>query len=77
MKAALLLVIQSELVQLLVTHGIITPTYDFDDTKLNSVPADAQLVADIEAVFVKHGVTVPAKVDSIIKMLPLLAMLIR
>ena len=77
MKPAQPLEIASDVIQLLVTRGFITADHDFDSTKIDSVQEDAQMAADIEAIFIKHGVSVPTKMNSIIQMLPLLAMLIR
>jgi hypothetical protein len=75
MKPGTLLAIFADLVALLTAQGFITAAGDFDDTKLNTIEEILSLTSGVEALLAKHGVVVPAKVDAILKILPLLAAL--
>lgn len=74
LNAAQLLLIVAEILDTLKTDGFLTPT-GFDDTKLQSVQDVLLLATTIEGILTKHGVTVPPKIDAVIKALPLLVAL--
>ncbi len=76
MKAGTLLFIVSDVIALLQVRGILAPTGDFDESKLDTVQEDTQLAADVEAILVKRGVSVPGRVDAIIKALPLITLFV-
>lgn len=77
MKAGTAQFIISDVTALMVTRGILLPNGDYDETKLDTLQEDTQFAADVEAILVARGVPVPAKVDAIIKALPLLGLFIR
>ena len=70
MGAAQLLVIFAELVQGAVQVGVIDA--DGSGFTAPTPQQDAELAAMAERVLKAHGVTVPAKVDAVIQMLPLI-----
>ena len=72
MNAAQLVLLIRDLITLLETDGILTPT-GFDSTKLDTIAEDVAFAAQVEALLKKHGVLVPGQVDRIIQLLPLLA----
>lgn len=76
MNAAVLLLIIRDVINLLESSLVLTPT-GFDDTKLDTLQEDAVFAAAVEAILTKHGVHVPGNVDRVIQLLPLLAGFIR
>lgn len=77
MKAGTLLFIVKDVIGLLQSSGVLTAAGDFDDTKLDTIQEDTAFAAGIEAILKAHGVDVPEKVDTIIRILPLVASFVR
>ncbi len=77
MNAGTLLFIVADVVALLETKAILLPDGRFDAAKLDTLQEDLAFAADVEEVLKGHGVNVPARVDSIIKLLPLIASFVR
>ena len=76
MKLGTGLFIASDVIALLKTRGILLPSGDFDETKLDTLQEDAQFAADVEAILVRYGVHIPGKAHQIIQALPLLGLFI-
>ena len=75
MNAGQLLLIIAEIIDALKTKGIITVNGIVDD--LGNVTNDVELAAIVETALTNNGITVPSKVDQIVKMLPLILGLIQ
>ena len=69
--------IAKDVIELMETSGIIQPSGDFDETKLDTLGENASFIAGIEGILIHHGVAVPGKIDKIIKALPMLALFVR
>ncbi len=63
--------IVKDVIILMETSGIIQPSGDFDETKLDTLQEDAAFAAGVEQILIQHGIAVPGRVDKIIKALPL------
>lgn len=73
MKAGTLLLILADIIEALKTAGYITPTGDFDDTKVNDLSSDLALVGVIETILKARNVAIPSKIDQVLQVIPLLA----
>lgn len=73
MNAGTLLIVVKELIALLLNRGILLPDGSFDQTKLDTIEEDLAFASAVEAILKAHGLNVPAKVEQIIQILPLLA----
>lgn len=72
MNAGTLLKLIADVIDLLEAKGVITPSGDFDQAKLDTVQEDLDFAAAVEDLLKAYGLNVPTRVDSIIKILPLL-----
>jgi hypothetical protein len=77
MNAGLPLIIAADLSDVLQTKGILLPDGAFDQTKLDTISEDLDLVAAIEAVLKRHGLVLPAGIDEILQLLPVIAAMFR
>lgn len=77
MQAGTLLLILSDCVGVLKSQGFIATDGSFDETKFNDIPTDLALAAAVEGVLKAHGVTVPTKVDQVLQLIPLVAVLFK
>jgi len=77
MKAGTLLQILAEIIAVLKTDGYIDAAGDFNEAKFNDIPSDLKLAGDIEAILKKYGVAIPAKIDQLFQVVPLVAGLFR
>lgn len=77
MKAGTLLFIVADVVALLSARGILLPSGDFDEAKLDSIQEDVELAAAVAAVLEQHGVNVPDRVQRILAIVPLVAGFVR
>lgn len=73
MKAGTLLLVIADVIQVLETKGLILPDGSFGD--FGSIENDVELVNSVEDVLIQHGLDVPEKVVSIVKLLPLIVKL--
>ena len=76
MNAGQLLLIVRDLIALLVADGVLKPDGTFDQTTLDSLQEDLAFSAAVEQVLVAHGLAIPAKVQQVIDLLPLVAALV-
>ena len=77
MKAGTLLLVIKDVITLMESAGIVLPTGEFDETKLDSLQEDAAFAAAVAGILEAHGVNVPDRVENAIRILPLLAAFIR
>lgn len=75
MKAGTLLCILADVINLLKTNGMITPTGDFGD--FSNIQQDTNLIKGIESILSQYKVTVPNRVDEILALIPAIANLIK
>lgn len=68
--------IAKDVIILMETSGILPPSGEFDETKLDTLQEDAAFAAGVEAILVHHGIAVPGRVDKIIKALPLIGLFV-
>lgn len=76
MNAGILLKIVRDLINLLEATALLLPDGAFDSTKLHTIQEDAAFAAGVERVLKANGVDVPARVDWVIQVIPLIAALI-
>lgn len=77
MNAGQLLLVTKDIIALLEERGILLTSGAFDEAKLDTVQEDVAFAQAIEVVLAKHGVNVPHRVDAILQIIPLLAMVIK
>jgi hypothetical protein len=70
------LLLARDVITLLEHNGILLLDGTFDQTKLDSIQEDVEFAASVEGVLKIHGLDVPAKVDRVIALLPLVAGLV-
>lgn len=75
MKAGILLMVVADTINLLKGKGLITLDGEFGD--FSNIAGDLEVVKGIEAILVQHGVDVPARVDKILALIPLVADLVK
>lgn len=68
MKVGTLLLIFSDVIQLLKNIGVIN---SFDEFIATTAEQDMMIAARVELILKAHGVTVPEKVDQVIALVPL------
>jgi hypothetical protein len=73
MNAGTLLHVTRDLINLFDASGILRPDGTLDQTKLDTISEDLTLARAIEGVLKDHGLHIPARVDAIIGILPLVA----
>lgn len=73
MKAGTLLLVIADVIHVLETKGLITSEGNFGD--FSNIENDVELVNAVEDVLIQHGLDVPEKVVSIVKLLPLIVKL--
>ena len=71
------LFIQSDIVTLLKQKKILLADGSFDATTLDTLTEDLELASDIEGVLKAHGVNVPGRVDQVIRLLPIIADIVK
>jgi hypothetical protein len=71
------LIVAKEVVLFLEAKGILLPSGEFDDTKLDTIQEDIEFAVGIETILKKHGLAIPERIDKIIQLLPLLAAIAR
>lgn len=53
-------------------EGILKADGTFDQTKLDTIQEDVAFAAGVEKILEEHGLNIPAKVDKIIQIIPLI-----
>lgn len=74
MNATVLFII-ADVIALFKTQGYVDSNGNFIAAKFNDIASDLAFATAIEGVLKNHGVTVPAKVDAIIAIIPAMAAL--
>ena len=76
MKAHTLLIIVSDVIEMLKSKGILTAN-GFDQTKVDSIAEDVEVGQAVVIILEKHGANVPDKVERVLAIIPLVAGIIR
>lgn len=75
MNAGVLVFTVRDITNLLEQKGILLPDGTFDQTKLDTLKEDLDLAASVAAILKARGVDLPERVDTLLKLLPILASL--
>lgn len=75
MNAGALLLTVRDVINLLEGKGILLPDGTFDQTKVDTLKEDLDLAASVAAILKARGVELPERVDTLLKLLPILASL--